>query len=96
MVLLGRVDFYVDDRHFIQDSIDKNEIDYRPEDFAVQPVGRRAYRPVFSDSPRGRVIMDLYDRGMETLHRSGELQRIFAKWGFPVPAYDFAPRGGEE
>lgn len=88
MVVLDRVDFYVDDISFIQDSVRNAEIDFDPELFDTRPVGRRTYHPVFLDSERGRRVMELYDRGMETLYRSGELSRIYAKWGYKFPRFD--------
>lgn len=90
MVVLGRADFYVDDESFIRDSITKTTLLFDPAEFVNKPVGSRQYKPVFAMSERGARIMDLYDRGMEELYRRGELQRIFAKWGQPLPQYEFA------
>ncbi len=88
MVLLGRVDFYLDDLNFIQDSISKNKIPFDQAEFDIRPIGTRAYRPVFNTTERGKKIMELYERGMEHLYADGRLQRIFDKWGFPMPSYD--------
>lgn len=88
MVLLGRADFYVDDINFIKDSISTSRIPFNPAHYDIQTVGTRSYHPVFHDSKRGKEIMDLYDRGMEKLHKSGQLKSIFDKWGFEYPDYD--------
>jgi hypothetical protein len=50
-------------------------------------VGERRYYPVFNDSPRGRRLLRLYDEGMARMARSGELRRIFKKWGHRYPDY---------
>ncbi|MGE4292050.1 MAG: substrate-binding periplasmic protein [Desulfovibrio sp.] len=92
MVVLGRADFYVDDESFIRDSMSKSALRFGPEEFRIEPVGRRQYRPVFAMSKRGVRIMELYDRGMEELYRNGALQRIFARWGQPLPYYEFATK----
>ena len=88
MVVLGRADFYVDDANFIQRSLEDTSLDFEPSDFAMEPIGNRSYHPLFSDSPRGRTIMELYDRGMERLARQGALEPIFSRWGHPMPEYD--------
>ncbi len=88
MVILDRVDFYLDDRTFIEDSIRNSKLAFDRTHFGIEPVGKRSYHPVFSTSERGKRIMELYDRGMEALHQSGTLQQIFSKWHFPVPTYD--------
>lgn len=94
MVVLGRADFYVDDVNFIRDSLARTALRFDPGDFRIEPAGSRQYRPVFAMSERGRRIMELYDRGMETLYRNGALQRIYARWGQPLPHFSFA--GGDQ
>jgi len=88
MVILGRADFYVDDINFIHQSIAAATLEFDPDDFAVEPAGQRSYHPLFSDSERGRKVMELYDRAMERLWRQGALQPIFRRWNHPVPDYD--------
>jgi ABC-type amino acid transport substrate-binding protein len=88
MILLGRSDFYVDDMAFIKESIKRNTIAFDMADFDIRQAGIRSYHPLFSTSPRGRTIMRMYDDGLLTLHRSGDLRPIFAKWGHPYPDFD--------
>ncbi len=87
-VVLGREDFYIDDLNLINESIDQGEFPIDRKDYGIEPVGKRTYHPAFKQSKRGKTIMEVYDRGMETLHRSGELKRIFEKWNHPYPAYE--------
>lgn len=89
MVLLGRADYYVDDLNFIQESLADARIPFNRDDFSIQVAGRRQYFPVLLDSPRGRAIEQWYSRGMERLHKTGELREIFDKWGFAYPRFDF-------
>lgn len=88
MVVLDRVDFYVDDMSFIRDTIKNATIEFDMDEYDIKPVGRRTYHPVFSSSERADKVMKLYDEGMETLYRSGELPMIFRKWGYSMPHYD--------
>lgn len=87
-VVLGRGDFYIDDLNLINESIAKNKFPIDMNDYKIEPVGKRSYHPFFKHSKRGKTIMGLYDRGMETLHRSGKLKLIFEKWNHPYPAYE--------
>jgi len=93
MVLLGRADFYVDDMAFIETSMKENKIPYDRNAFDMRMAGYRNYYPVLLRSERGDAIRELYDQGIEMLARSGRLQDIFAKWGFPFPPYRFAEEG---
>lgn len=87
MVLLGRADFYVDDISFIHDSIQQNKISYDENEYDIKEAGYRTYHPVLLVSERGNAVKALYDKGMEQLIRSGKIQAIFEKWGFPLPPY---------
>lgn len=87
-VILGRLDFYIDDLNLMKESISQNQLPLDMNDYRIEPVGKRSYLPVFNISFRGKAVMDLYDRGIERLHRSGELRKIFQKWSQPYPAYD--------
>ncbi len=87
-VVVDRGDFYIDDLNLIKESISKSDHTIDMDAYQIEPVGKRTYHPVFKRSVRGKQIMDLYDRGMESLHKSGKLQTIFKKWNHPFPAYD--------
>jgi ABC-type amino acid transport substrate-binding protein len=87
MVVLGRVDFYVDDLSFIETSIKNSDMAYDREQFDIKPVGRRTYHPVLKDCERGHRVMELYDEGMETLYKNGTLSKLYAKWGYKMPRY---------
>jgi len=84
MVVLGRMDFYLDDKTLINESISKSKLQYNKDDFRIEPVGFRSYHPVFNRSERGQQLMALYDKGMETLQAKGILERLLKKWGHPV------------
>ncbi|MCG8615809.1 MAG: transporter substrate-binding domain-containing protein [Desulfobacterales bacterium] len=87
-VVLDRAVFYIDDLTLIRQSIAEGRHKFPPDAFRIEPVGRRSYRPVFKRSERGKMLMEIYNRGIETLHRSGELKKIFNTWGHTYPAYD--------
>jgi hypothetical protein len=91
-VILGRADFYIDDLNLIRNSISATTFTFDKNDYDIRPVGSRTYHPVFKDSPRGRQILDMFDKGIEALHRSGRLKKIFDKWQHPYPEYDLPTR----
>lgn len=88
MVLLGRMDFYVDDQLFIEDTISQSEMAFNRDEYDIQEIGRRAYFPVFANNEHGRKVRELYEAGMIRLHETRELEPIFQKWGHPYPQYD--------
>ena len=88
MVVLGRMDFYVDDRKLIEESMRDAPVEFDLTEYDIREAGRRAYFPVFADSERGAGILELYEAGMRRLHETGELKPIFEKWGHPYPQYD--------
>jgi ABC-type amino acid transport substrate-binding protein len=92
---LDRADFYIDDLKLVRESIDRNKLPFDINDYRNEPVGKRAYYPVFRLSERGKTIMALYERGIERLHRSGELKKIFDKYHHPYPAYDIPGSSGQ-
>lgn len=87
MVLLGRLDFYVDDMAFIRDSIGR-EPAFDHADFDIRKAGRRSYHPMFNTTPRSNLVIKMYDNGMRTLHRQGALRPIYEKWGHTYPEFD--------
>lgn len=88
MVLLGRMDFYVDDLKLIQESIAKSEIKFDHDAYATEKIGSRAYFPVFAETKRSAKVMELYEAGMRRLHETNELEAIYRKWGHPYPQFD--------
>ncbi|MGE4298994.1 MAG: transporter substrate-binding domain-containing protein [Desulfovibrionaceae bacterium] len=88
MVVLGRMDFYVDDLALLEESIKQSPAQFDREAYDIQVAGHRAYFPVFATTERGRTVMALYESGMRHLHETGELKPIFQKWGHPYPHYE--------
>lgn len=88
-VVLGRGDVYIDDINLIRESLSRMQSGaVSMDDYRIEPVGRRSYYPVLKRSARGAAIMSVYDTGIERLHRSGELRKIFEKWHHPYPVYE--------
>lgn len=88
MVVLGRMDFYLDDLTLIKESIAKSGLQFDQNRFAIESVGFRSYHPVFNTSERGRRLMAMYDAGMARLHAEGKLRPLFEKWGHPYPHFE--------
>ena len=49
----------------------------------------------FCNSERGRIIRNIFDRGIERLYCSGNLQIIFEKWNRPLPDYTITRSGSQ-
>ena len=82
MLDLGHADFYIDARP---------EVDYllgqaaKPQQYRVTNLTQLPLYLGFADTPRGRVLAELFDRRMTQLIDSGDLRPIFAHWQQPYP-----------
>ncbi|MDP3429606.1 MAG: transporter substrate-binding domain-containing protein, partial [Desulfomicrobium sp.] len=79
-VVRGGADFYVDDLHLINESIRSSKTPLDENEFRIESVGFRQYFPAFTDSPRGRELLETFERGMRNLSAQGKLAQIYAKW----------------
>ena len=89
MVILGRADYYIDDRQLINESLQQAKLDFDAQRFGLEVAGQRRYYPVFADSERGRKLQEEFELGLERLYRSGQLEPVYRQWGFPVPHFSF-------
>ncbi len=92
MVILGRADYYIDDRQLINESLQLAKLDFDAQRYGLEVVGQRSYYPVFADSERGRKLRKEFELGLEKLYRSGQLEPVYRQWGFPVPHFSFPPQ----
>ncbi len=88
MILDNRSDFYVDDMALIQQSMKENGVTFDREKYDIRRVGSRSYHPLFNDTDRGKLVMEMYNSAIFRLHKSGRLKPIFDKWGYSYPDYD--------
>ena len=51
--------------------------------YGKQLLWERTSRIGFAPTPRGRALREIYDREMERLYRSGELEKLHLHWGLP-------------
>ncbi|WP_319404856.1 transporter substrate-binding domain-containing protein [uncultured Desulfosarcina sp.] len=88
LVDIGRVDFYMDNLNFLNRYIRAKTIDR--DQYDIHIVVQKALYLRFADTPRSRQLIERYDSIMPSLIETGELKKLFEKWGFPYPS--FAPR----
>lgn len=95
MLLTGRMEYFVDEHETLSNlkSGKKNVMGFegwRPpsgvEDFdwdlyVIRDVISQPLYMVFEDSERGHALRHIYDTEIEKLHQSGELAKIYEKWG---------------
>ncbi len=99
MLLSGRADGYIDLVQLIEtfrdtgkttdvDDVTKTPgeaFEINPDEWKLRNVKSSRLFMLFSDSPRGRQIRDMYDDGTETLFASGRLSEIYTKFGIRTP-----------
>ena len=76
------VDFYIDARTEVEEVLAsaRDPGQYRVTDLTQLPIYLG-----FADTPRGRALMDVYDRRMGELVERGSLRPLFAQWRQPYP-----------
>lgn len=99
MLVSGRADGYIDLVQLIEtfrdtgkttdvDDVTGDEVvtfDINPDDWRLRNVKSSRLYMLFTDSPRGRQIRDLYDDGTEKLFASGVLGEIYEKFNVRAP-----------
>ena len=78
MLEKGRTDFYIDALADIEQYIRKNKPDMNV--YQVETVwGENAYMS-FSKTEKSKKLIEIYDRKIIEMFKSGELKKIFEKW----------------
>jgi len=93
MLSKGRLDCFLDDRMDLQRELILFEAKLRDggfkiEEYRIENVVAVKQYVAFTDSPKGRRLADIYDKGINRLLNSGQLKAIFDKHGtklFPFP-----------
>lgn len=81
MLASRRIDYFIDARPELEEMLQGKGVDasvYRITDIASIPLYLG-----FADNERGRALAQLFDERMQVLYRSGELERLFARWQWP-------------
>lgn len=84
----GRTDFYINALADMKVNMDELGID--PSQYELQPIHKKNLYLRFANTERSKKLIDQYDARMPELIESGELQRIFDKWGYTY--FPFEPR----
>ncbi|WP_019615851.1 transporter substrate-binding domain-containing protein [Psychromonas ossibalaenae] len=82
-----RADFFLDFKINIDFELDKNS-DIKMSQYNFQPLQVITCYPGFSSSTKGLRLSRLWDQGIERLHESGELKKIYQKWQLEYPNFD--------
>lgn len=94
MMLDGRMKYYLDDHTVLLNIISgRGAVGFEGRDapeelgdvdwsnYVVREVATRHWNMVFPNNDRGRRIRDIFDDGLKRLYHSGELRRMYQKWG---------------
>lgn len=76
-----RIDYFIDARPELEEMIQAQGVD--ASEYRITDVGSIPLYLGFANNERGRALAKLYDSRMQALYRSGELERIFARWNWP-------------
>lgn len=84
----GRYDFYMDALYDIESYVGQNQVDV--EKYGIEPVIYNNLYLRFANTPKSKKLIEIYDQRIPELVESGEMEKIFQKWGLDM--IPFAPR----
>lgn len=87
MVQAGRVDFYMDILPEIYSYMDNNNI--YSESLQVETVFFIKTYMRFGTGDRSKELREMYDKGIQQLLESGELEHLYKKWSAVFPEFAF-------
>ena len=78
----NRVDYYIDSE---SDSMAAaRNLGVNLSAFHIESIWEDKMYPAFAQTKRGAYFMTVFDQRMKALQHSGELARLYAKWGVPL------------
>ena len=92
MVESGRADAYFENINFLNRYIKNEKVDMGQ--YEIHIISERPLFARFSNTPKSRKLIEIYDSRMPELLEQDEIRRLFDKWGFPYPS--FTPREGND
>lgn len=90
MLLEDRIDFFIDYKQEVYKemvllSMELSLFEEKNDDIEVRDLINIRLYPAFSDSSRGKILAELYDKEFSRLLYSGELREIYKKWNKEYP-----------
>ena len=82
MLIHERADFYIDASMEIEELLAKAD---NPKQFKLSPLINLPLYLGFANTANGKALLDLFDRRMEVLVKTGQLKPIFERWKQPYP-----------
>ncbi|WP_028864018.1 transporter substrate-binding domain-containing protein [Psychromonas aquimarina] len=83
----NRADFFLGFKINIEFELNKSSR-IKMQQYKFQPLQVISCYPGFSSSAKGLRLSRLWDEGIERLHNSGELKKIYQKWQLEYPGGD--------
>ena len=84
----GKIDYYIDAEAEIRSELAKGYLN--ATEYEVFPLKNLELFFVFADNTQGIHLRDMFDSRFETLLASGEIHRLYEKWGWEPFAFDQA------
>jgi polar amino acid transport system substrate-binding protein len=80
MLQSGRVDYYIETKSTIEPAL--KEMGISSKDFSLSTIKWIKMYVCFAKNAKGAQLQGIWDKRIPALVKSGELKKLFAKWGF--------------
>lgn len=88
MLIIGRDDFFMHPREDLKAYIKSNNID--ADKYEMRTVFSKELYMRFANTEKSKKLIEIYDKKISELLKTGEIEKIFDKWENPFP--QFRPR----
>lgn len=85
LVIKKRYDFYLDVENIMSTVLDQNISFLADKNYRVENIVSKGWYMIAPNSERGRSIMEIYNKGIIRLYKSGELKAIYDGYSLPFP-----------
>lgn len=83
LLQMGRIDYYLDNEFDIKRTIKESNFD--AQQYSMQSILENKLYVAFSKTQKSNKLIELFDCRMDELRESGELEKLYNKWGIPMP-----------
>ncbi|MFG1499540.1 transporter substrate-binding domain-containing protein [Halobacteriovorax sp. XZX-3] len=81
----GRIDFFIDSKNTIMPKFKALKLD--PSKYVMKPVITKNLYVRYARTKKSEELIKIFDKNMETLLKSKELEKIYQKWNHEMPDF---------
>jgi len=85
LILRKRYDIYIDAHKLLLTTVKAHNKKFIESDYKIETLISKGWYLISTNNERGREVISLFEKGMETLQASGELKKLYDEAGLSTP-----------